>query len=206
MNPGEPGELRMLQSRNGAKNLQLLAVLQLGLEPDHVEQSPELVVLPQLHDRVGLAFGRMRIGEAERFERPVPERLRAALGHDFDRQAALEIRRRFPFVEGGFFAGDQRGDERLVLIAVERTIDVIGAMASKKASASSLVSSWIARASAGEVRGPVAMMTESQSCGGSPAISSRRISISGWLARAWVTAVAKPSQSTASAPPAGTWF
>src|SRR6266851_329692 len=73
-------------------------------------------------------------------------------------------------------------------------------MASKKASASSPVSSWIARASGGEVRGPVAMMTESQSCGGSPAISSRRISISGWLARAWVTAVAKPSRSTARAP------
>ena len=131
MHPAEPGELRMLQSRNGAKDAQLLAVLQLGLEPDHVEQGPELVVLPQLHDRVGLAFGRMRIGQPERFERPVPERLGAALGHDFDRQAALEIGGRFPFVEGGFFAGDQRGDERLVLVAVERTIDVIGAGAAR---------------------------------------------------------------------------
>ena len=40
-------------------------------------------------------------------------------------------------------------------------------MASKKASASSPVSVAIASASAGEVRGPVAMMTLSQSAGGS---------------------------------------
>ena len=35
----------------------LLAVLQLGLEADHVEQRAELVVLAQLHDRVGLHVG-----------------------------------------------------------------------------------------------------------------------------------------------------
>src|SRR5260370_14575935 len=75
----------------------------------------------------------MRIGEAERFERPVPERLAAALGHDFDRQAALEIRGRYPFVERKCFAGDQRVGERLVLVAVERTIDVIGAGAARTA-------------------------------------------------------------------------
>ena len=55
----------------------------------------------------------------------------------------------------------------------------IGAMASKNASASSPVSARIASASAGEVRGPVATMTLSQSSGGS-ATSSRRSSISGW--------------------------
>jgi hypothetical protein len=60
--------------------------------------------------------------------------------------------------------------------------------------------------SAGEVRGPVAMITLSQSAGGSPAISSRRMSISGCAVSATVTASAKPSRSTASAPPAGTWF
>ena len=41
-------------------------------------------------------------------------------------------------------------------------------MASKKASSASPVSAWMARASAGEVRGPVATMTLSQSGGGSP--------------------------------------
>jgi len=78
----------------------------------------------------------------------------------------------------------------------------MGAMASKNASAVSPVSARIASASAGEVSGPVAMMTLSQSAGGSR-ISSRRMSISGSSSIAAVMAAAKPSRSTASAPPAG---
>jgi hypothetical protein len=80
----------------------------------------------------------------------------------------------------------------------------IGAMASKKASASSPVSLPIASAKAGEVSGPVATMTLSHSSGGRPAISWRCTSISGWAAMASDTAAEKPSRSTASAPPAGT--
>ena len=49
----------------------------------------------------------------------------------------------------------------------------MGAMASKKASSPSPVSCWMAADSAGEVSGPVAMMTLSQSGGGSPATSPR---------------------------------
>src|SRR6202790_4956160 len=81
-----------------------------------------------------------------------------------------------------------------------------GAIASKKASAFSSVSSRIASASGAEVRGPVATMTLRQSSGGRPAISARRISIRGWSLRALVTAAENPSRSTASAPPAGTWL
>lgn len=77
-------------------------------------------------------------------------------------------------------------------------------MASKKARASSPVASRIACDRAGEVSGPVAMMTLSQSAGGRPAISSRWMVIRGWASSAAVTAAAKPSRSTASAPPAGT--
>ncbi len=76
-------------------------------------------------------------------------------------------------------------------------------MASKKASSASPVSAWMARASAGEVRGPVATMTLSHAAGGRPAISSREISIEGCASSARVTSAAKPSRSTASAPPAG---
>ena len=81
----------------------------------------------------------------------------------------------------------------------------IGAMASKKASESSPVIRPMASASAGEVSGPVATITLSQSGGGS-AISSRTISIRGCAVSAWVMAAEKPSRSTASAPPAGTWL
>ncbi len=82
----------------------------------------------------------------------------------------------------------------------------IGAIASKKASCVSPVRPAIAVASAGEVRGPEATITLSQAGSGRPSISSRRISISGWASRASVMAAAKPSRSTASAPPAGTWW
>ena len=76
-------------------------------------------------------------------------------------------------------------------------------MASKKLSAVSPVRPRIASERAGEVRGPVATMTLSQSSGGRPAISPRLSSTSGWLARRSVTAREKPSRSTARAPPAG---
>ncbi|MGY3458821.1 hypothetical protein ACVWW5_004271 [Bradyrhizobium sp. LM3.4] len=82
----------------------------------------------------------------------------------------------------------------------------IGAIASKKASAFSSVSSRMASASGAEVRGPVATMTLLHSAGGRPATSSRAISIRGWSLSALVTAAEKPSRSTASAPPAGTWL
>ena len=78
-----------------------------------------------------------------------------------------------------------------------------GAMASKKARSRSPVSAPMAAASFGEVSGPVAMMTLVQPAGGSPSISSRMISISGWAATAAVTCAANPVRSTASAPPAG---
>ena len=61
-------------------------------------------------------------------------------------------------------------------------------------------------ASEGAVSGPVAMIAWSQSAGGSPATSSRAIVISGCASSLAVTAAEKPSRSTASAPPAGTWL
>ena len=82
----------------------------------------------------------------------------------------------------------------------------IGAMASKKLKDSSPVAFRIAWARAGEVSGPVATTTFSQSSGGRPAISSRTIVISGCASSRSVTACEKPSRSTASAPPAGTWL
>src|SRR6202011_3041862 len=82
----------------------------------------------------------------------------------------------------------------------------IGAIASKNVSAFSSVSSRMASASGAEVRGPVATMTLSHAAGGSPLISPRRNSMSGWSCKALVTAAENPSRSTANAPPAGTWL
>ena len=180
-----------------AEDAHLLAVFQLGLEADHVEERAERVVLAQLHDRIGLRRRPVRIGQAERLHRPVAQRLAPALGHHLDRQAAVEIgRRRFPVLELGLLAGEQRVDEGVVLLARQRAIDVVGAGAAgaglvvARLEPGDVDSRWcrdarsarwrrrrrarprrcsarIAAARAGEVSGPVATMTLSQSAGGS---------------------------------------
>ena len=80
----------------------------------------------------------------------------------------------------------------------------MGAMASKNASESSPVRPRTASLRAGEVRGPVAMITDAQSSGGRPAISVRSTVISGWPVIRPSTAVENPTRSTAKAEPAGT--
>ena len=50
----EARELGLLEPGNHPQDPGLLAVFQLGLEADHVEQGAERVVLAQLHDGVGL--------------------------------------------------------------------------------------------------------------------------------------------------------
>ena len=54
MQAAKPRELGVGEARDGAEDAHLLAMLQLGLEADHVEQRAELVVLAQLHDGIGL--------------------------------------------------------------------------------------------------------------------------------------------------------
>ncbi len=127
MEPAEPRELGVGEARDHAEDARLLAVLQLGLKTDHVEQRAELVVLAQLHDGIGLLARLARIGQAERLHRAVTQRLAAALGHDFDRQAAVEIGRRLETAERDLLAGDERVDEGVVLLARQRAIDVVGA-------------------------------------------------------------------------------
>ena len=96
-------------------------------KPTILNRRAELVVLAQLHDGIGLLLGLVRIGQPERLHRAVAQGLDAALGHHFDRQAAVEIGRRFPFVKRRLVAGDQRLDEGLILFARQRAIDVVGA-------------------------------------------------------------------------------
>ena len=62
-------ELGCFKRGNGAKDADLLAVLELRLEAHHVEQGAEPVVLAKLDDRIGLPSARVRIGQSERFHR-----------------------------------------------------------------------------------------------------------------------------------------
>ena len=128
MQAAEPGELGVLEPRNGAEHALLRAMLQLGLEADDVVERAELVVLAQLHDRVGLDGRIVRIGEPDRLHRAVAQRFVAALGHHLDRQAAVEIGRvGLPFLEVDLLALEQRGDEGVVLLLRHRAVDVVGA-------------------------------------------------------------------------------
>src|SRR5206468_5886700 len=71
MQAAEAGKFGLLQPRNGAEDALLLAVFQLRLEADDVVERAELVVLAQLHDRVGLGAGIVRIGEHDWLHRSV---------------------------------------------------------------------------------------------------------------------------------------
>ena len=72
MQAAEPRELGFGQPRNCPKNAQLLTVLQLRLEPHHVEQRTEPIVLAQLHDGISLDVRTTRVCQSERFHRPMP--------------------------------------------------------------------------------------------------------------------------------------
>ena len=92
MQAAQSGEFRGFEPRDGLEDPELIAMLQLRLEADDIVERTELVVLAQLHDGIGFLVGLMRIGEAARLHRPVPQRLGPALGHHLDRQTAVEIR------------------------------------------------------------------------------------------------------------------
>ena len=100
---------------------------QLGLEAHYVEQSAEPIVLPELD--YGVRFcGTMRVGQTKRFHWTMPQRFVPALCHDFDRQAAIEVRNNlFPFVKGDLLRAEQGVDKGVVLLARKRAIDVVGA-------------------------------------------------------------------------------
>ena len=97
MQAAEPREFGVLESGYRSKDALLRAVLQLGLETDHVVERAEFVVLTQLHDRIGFDGRVVRIRQPDRLHGAVTERFDAALGHHLDRKTSVEIgRARFP--------------------------------------------------------------------------------------------------------------
>jgi len=125
--PAKPRKFGVLKARDHPENVGLRAVFQLGLESDHIVERAERIVLAQLDDGIGLDLGLMAVGQPHRLHRAMPQGLAAALGHDLDRQAAVEIGRAFPFLEAGGVARDQGVDKGVVLVLVHRAIDVVAA-------------------------------------------------------------------------------
>ena len=58
----EPRKFGFRKPWNGMEDARLFAMLELGLEADHVEQGAQVVVLPQLHHGIGLGLRRPRVG------------------------------------------------------------------------------------------------------------------------------------------------
>ena len=84
--------------------------------------------MPELHHGVGLVGRPVRIGEADRFHRPVTEGFAARRSAiNLDRQAAFEIGCPLPVMEGGLLAAEHRIDQGLILLAVERAIEIVTA-------------------------------------------------------------------------------
>ncbi len=125
MQSAKARELRILQPGYGAEDAHLFGMFQFGLEADHVPQRAEAVVLAQLHHGMG-ALAAARILQPHRLHGAESQGLLTTRCHHFDGQAGFEIGRGFfPFLEVGLFAGQQRGDEILILRLVQRQVDIV---------------------------------------------------------------------------------
>src|SRR5207248_716470 len=83
MHHAEADELSLLEPGNQTEDTCLIAPFDLRLESDEAEMVAREVVLTQLHGGVWLAT-RAWIDEADRFHRPEPQRVTAAMRHHFD--------------------------------------------------------------------------------------------------------------------------
>src|SRR5204863_66002 len=93
---------------------------------------PPVRAVSRRHRRKVLLHRGARVAEADRLHRPEAQALRAGRGDHLDRLAALEVGRAgFPLLEFGLVAGQQARDEGLVLLLVERAVDVVGAAAAR---------------------------------------------------------------------------
>ena len=124
MHHAEADELGALEAGNEPQHARLLAPFDLRLKSHEAEVIAREVVLAQLHGRVRLA-SRARIREADRLHRTEPQRVAAAVRHDFDRQAAFEEPLLVEVVNGRRFSCDQRVVETIVFVARQRAVQVI---------------------------------------------------------------------------------
>ncbi len=130
MQPTKTCELCILKAGDHLEDTGLRAVFQLRLETDHIVERAKRIILTQLHDRIGFHCRVMLIGKAHWLHRPMAQCFGAAFGHDFNRQAAVEIGRTFPFLELSRIAFDQCCDKSLILVLIHGAVDVILAGAS----------------------------------------------------------------------------
>src|SRR5262245_44795861 len=116
MHHPETCELRSLEAWNQPEHARLLGPLQLSLESDEAVMIAGQIVLAKLHDRRGHT-ARSWIRQPDRLHGPEPERVLAAVRHDFDRKTALEELRRVKVMDRRPFGMCECLIEALVLVA-----------------------------------------------------------------------------------------
>ena len=117
-------KFRIVQRGDHRKDALLLREFQVRLEADDVIDAALRVVAPELHHGIRLLPG-LRVLQADGLQRPVAQRVKAAPRHDFNRHAALEDLRILEAVHLRLFGGGQRLDERGILVALHRAVDII---------------------------------------------------------------------------------
>ena len=118
-------EARVFEAGNQPQNAGLLAELQMILEADQVVTVGAQIFLAQLHDRPRRLAG-ARIAQAHRLHGAEAQRIAAAAGKHFDRQAALKVIQLLPLLGFGGFGCKQRIQKAVELLAVHGAVDVVG--------------------------------------------------------------------------------
>ena len=125
MDLAEAQELGVLQARNQAQDARLLAEFQVILEAHQVEAVGAQVLLAELHHGPRAPAG-ARIGQAHGLHGAEAQRVAPAPRQLLDGQAGFEKRRIvFGDVRGDGLRREQLVHEALVLLAVERAVQII---------------------------------------------------------------------------------
>src|SRR4029079_1016366 len=111
------------QTRNHSQNALLLRYSQSRLESDDVPHVAVLVFAAQLHHGPR-TLPCSRVGQPDGLEWSESQSVSAALGSDFNRHAALEVRHFVELVTMELIGSCQGLDERIVLFAIHRAVQV----------------------------------------------------------------------------------
>ena len=128
MNAPKAGEGSIFQPRNHPQHLCLGPVFHFSLKADDIIQCSQLVIAAQLHHGIGFGFGIMGVGQAYGLHRTKSQGFATPFCHHFDRKTAVKVAGGFAFFKFGFIGGQERVDERLVLILGHRAIEVSSAL------------------------------------------------------------------------------
>ena len=123
MDGAEAKELRVLEPGDHPEDALLLRIAEPRLEADEVPHLARAILHAELHDGVRLA-PRARVGEPDGLHRPEAQRLAAAPRHLLGGHAALEVRHLVELVRGRLVGGGERVEERLVLLARHRAVEI----------------------------------------------------------------------------------